>query len=83
MYNVHPYFSLKNLGKMCALYTAKYGSFVFLLIESTSVGLSAKFAQVILFLTLAKGNVPSVFRNVQNNIVYNNKNEKFSCLSMD
>ena len=25
MFNVHPYFSLKNLGKMYALYTAKYG----------------------------------------------------------
>ena len=25
MYNVHPYFSLKNLGKKCALYMAKYG----------------------------------------------------------
>ena len=25
MYNVHPYFSLKNLGKKCVLYTAKYG----------------------------------------------------------
>ena len=24
MYNVHPYFPLKNLGKKCALYTAKY-----------------------------------------------------------
>ena len=23
-YNVHPYFSLKNLGKNCALYMAKY-----------------------------------------------------------
>ena len=26
MYNVHPYFSLKNLGKKCTLYMAKYGS---------------------------------------------------------
>ena len=25
MYNGHPYFSLKNLGKKCAFYTAKYG----------------------------------------------------------
>ena len=25
IYNVHPYFSLKNLGKKCALYKAKYG----------------------------------------------------------
>ena len=25
MYNVQPYFSLKHLGKKCALYTAKYG----------------------------------------------------------
>ena len=24
MYNEHPYFSLKNLGKKCTLYTAKY-----------------------------------------------------------
>ena len=24
MYNVHPYFSLKNLGKKSALYTVKY-----------------------------------------------------------
>ena len=28
MYNVHPYFSLKNLGKNCTLYTAKYGTSV-------------------------------------------------------
>ena len=27
MYNAHPYFSLKNLGKKCALYTAKYSNF--------------------------------------------------------
>ena len=26
MYNAHPYSSLKNMGKKCALYTAKYGS---------------------------------------------------------
>ena len=26
MYNVHPYFSLKNLGKKYALYMAKYGT---------------------------------------------------------
>ena len=25
MYNVHPYFSLKTVGKNCTLYTAKYG----------------------------------------------------------
>ena len=25
VYNGHPYFSLKNLGKKCAFYTAKYG----------------------------------------------------------
>ena len=24
MYNVHPYFSLKNLGKKCTLYKTKY-----------------------------------------------------------
>ena len=28
MYNAHPYFSLKNVGKKCALYTVKYGNFV-------------------------------------------------------
>ena len=27
-YNVHPYFSLKNLGKNCASHTAKYGVFL-------------------------------------------------------
>ena len=28
MYNVHPYFSLKNLGKKkCTLYMAKYGTY--------------------------------------------------------
>ena len=27
MYNVHPYFSLKNLGKKCALYEAKCSVF--------------------------------------------------------
>ena len=27
MYNAHPYFSLKNLGKKCALYTANTGNF--------------------------------------------------------
>ena len=26
MYNVHPFFSLKNLGKRCALYMAKYST---------------------------------------------------------
>ena len=26
-YNANPYFSLKNLGKRCALYMAKYGNF--------------------------------------------------------
>ena len=25
IYNVHPHFPLKNLGKKCALYMAKYG----------------------------------------------------------
>ena len=25
MYNAHPYFPLKNLGKKCALYMPKYG----------------------------------------------------------
>ena len=25
MYNAHPYFSRTNLGKRCALHTAKYG----------------------------------------------------------
>ena len=25
MYNAHPYFPFKNLGKKCTLYTAKYG----------------------------------------------------------
>ena len=25
MYNVHPYFSLNNLGKKCALHMGKYG----------------------------------------------------------
>ena len=29
MYNVHPYFSLKNLGKKCPLYMAKYGMFFY------------------------------------------------------
>ena len=28
MYNVHPYFSLKTLGKRCTLYTAKYGTHI-------------------------------------------------------
>ena len=28
MYNVHTYFSLKNLGKKCTLYTAKYGTYL-------------------------------------------------------
>ena len=28
MYNAHLYFSLKNLAKKCALYTAKYGNYV-------------------------------------------------------
>ena len=27
MYDAHPYFSLKNLGKAYALYTAKYGTY--------------------------------------------------------
>lgn len=27
MYNVHPYFSLTNLGKKCTLYKAKYGNY--------------------------------------------------------
>ena len=26
MYNAHPYFSLKNLGRKCALYMAKYST---------------------------------------------------------
>lgn len=26
LYNVHPYFSLRNLGKKCAQYKAKYGT---------------------------------------------------------
>ena len=26
VYNAHPYFSLKNLGNKCALYTAKYSN---------------------------------------------------------
>lgn len=36
MYNVHPYFSLTNLGQKCALYMAKYGnhSIVFGLCET-------------------------------------------------
>ena len=25
MYNAHPYFSLKNVGKKCAVHMAKYG----------------------------------------------------------
>ena len=29
MYNEHPYFSLKNLGKKCTLYMAKYGHQLF------------------------------------------------------
>ena len=28
MYDVHPYFSLKHLGKKCTLYLAKYGKHI-------------------------------------------------------
>ena len=30
IYNMRPYFSLKNLGEKCALYTAKYGAKILL-----------------------------------------------------
>ena len=34
MYNVHPYFSLKTLGKKCALYKAKYSTLSRLLLTA-------------------------------------------------
>ena len=33
IYNTHPYFSPKTLGKNCALYMAKYGKFTMLMIS--------------------------------------------------
>ena len=35
MYNAHSYFSLKIVGKKCALYMAKYGSLFFYVLDST------------------------------------------------
>ena len=43
VYNAHPYFSLKNLGKKCALYTTKYS-------ESDSHSIKKKSLQILKFL---------------------------------